>query len=1001
MTSIKRILYLFAIIVLLAMPLYATEYYVKNGGNDAASGLDDDNAWETIAKVNGESFSGDDIIYFKRGDTWREQLTVPDSGTSGHPTTIQAYGEGADPIINGSDLVTTWTAVEGSTDTWTPEAPGSGGDAADYCFRDLMPAATLGNDGYQIQVDAKAHPTANSVFTDVYIGEKAAAGDAWDMEPGTITQITWDTGGTGTTITAGTTKESDWIVYDFDKTKDYIISFGSTGAHIRSNSGTVHYKAGGASEAGTANVTGYTTNASRMYFLLNFNIKIAQANTWQAALTTEPYQVFIDGTLGTRVGSVAAVNSTDEWYWESDVLYIYYTEDPDGAIDVEATIRDGINLNGKDYIDIGNLNIVKANKGVNIDWKDEGRLLEGFENTGDWTPGGAGATIAADAVNHIEGTQSIRLSTENNAVVWMTKSVNWDISDMDAFVISVYFVAGRSYDKMKISFSSTSNFSKCLHTTDMNLADVVPAINGWRTFMFATSALAAAGGATVNDTITYFRVQQGDGGSPAATDMTFDNLRKITTKHQPIVCMTFDDGYKGVIDLAKPILDSNGQEATVFAAKDFIDIGHDSYLDQDDCDTLYAADWDISNHTLTQPNLSGLTKAQIETEIDGCYDWLISSGYTRSAPFMAYPQNDYNALVISVASVNNKLVRCGDVVFNWGDHPDGLNDVIYWVQSLSSTVAATVTSAIDAQIASGGPLFIVWHDVTAGGGNGDLDDDDLQTVSDYIKTKTDASDILCMTVSEYYDYITLVGVLVHDNTISNCCEGIYVGGNAEDPKIYDNVLSANTVGLVGKSIGGNIYGNEITTSLGNGVELRWGGSSLSRNEVHTNTLAGVAVIGDGTQTVDYNLIHDNTDDGVFVTTSGALVYNNVVYDSGVAGFDIDNSCTVRNNIVRNSTGDDINIISGATVTGGYNCFQDAAKAGDGTYTDTGTSTLFSTDPLMTDPSNDDFTLQVGSPCINRGTFVGLLLDYLGLPVPIGHRPDIGAYEHKNGGAVIH
>jgi len=81
---------------------------VKNGGSDAASGLDDDNAWETIAKVNGESFSGDDNIYFNRGDTWREQLTVPDSGTSGHPITFGAYGSGADPIINGFNLVATW-----------------------------------------------------------------------------------------------------------------------------------------------------------------------------------------------------------------------------------------------------------------------------------------------------------------------------------------------------------------------------------------------------------------------------------------------------------------------------------------------------------------------------------------------------------------------------------------------------------------------------------------------------------------------------------------------------------------------------------------------------------------------------------------------------------------------------------------------------------------------------------------------------------------------------
>jgi len=99
-----------ALTVLLgAGSLYATDYYVKNDGDDTKAGTSDALAWKTIAKVNGESFSGDDIIYFKRGDTWREQLTVPDSGTSGHPITFGAYGTGAKPIINGADLLSSWT----------------------------------------------------------------------------------------------------------------------------------------------------------------------------------------------------------------------------------------------------------------------------------------------------------------------------------------------------------------------------------------------------------------------------------------------------------------------------------------------------------------------------------------------------------------------------------------------------------------------------------------------------------------------------------------------------------------------------------------------------------------------------------------------------------------------------------------------------------------------------------------------------------------------------
>jgi len=127
------------------------------------------------------------------------------------------------------------------------------------------------------------------------------------------------------------------------------------------------------------------------------------------------------------------------------------------------------------------------------------------------------------------------------------------------------------------------------------------------------------------------------------------------------------------------------------------------------------------------------------------------------------------------------------------------------------------------------------------------------------------------------------------------------------------------------------------------------------------------------------------------------VQNVTIYDTEI---EAKASVTIQNCIGRNTVlpAVDIDVDNGMTVTGQYNCFQDAAKSGSGTYTDTGT--LWSTDPLMTDPGSDDFTLQSGSPCINRGAHVGLFVNFLGLPVPIGHQPDIGAYEHKNGGRIF-
>lgn len=83
---------------------FATDYYIKNGGNDGLSGLDDTNAWETISKVNSTSFSATDTINFKRGSTWSgTRLTCDNSGTDAeNMVTYQAYDSGVLPILENA-----------------------------------------------------------------------------------------------------------------------------------------------------------------------------------------------------------------------------------------------------------------------------------------------------------------------------------------------------------------------------------------------------------------------------------------------------------------------------------------------------------------------------------------------------------------------------------------------------------------------------------------------------------------------------------------------------------------------------------------------------------------------------------------------------------------------------------------------------------------------------------------------------------------------------------
>ena len=96
--------------VVLASWAQSATYYVDcAASNDLGAGTSATTAWKTMYPVNGHSFKGGDSVLFKRGCTWREQLTIPSSGAAGNPVTFGAYGSGALPIISGLNLATGWT----------------------------------------------------------------------------------------------------------------------------------------------------------------------------------------------------------------------------------------------------------------------------------------------------------------------------------------------------------------------------------------------------------------------------------------------------------------------------------------------------------------------------------------------------------------------------------------------------------------------------------------------------------------------------------------------------------------------------------------------------------------------------------------------------------------------------------------------------------------------------------------------------------------------------
>jgi len=112
--KVQIILFFLVVLFVMSSAGQATTYYVDaTNGNDSNSGTSESSPWKTIAKVNKSYFKPGDFVLFKRGKTWREQLTVPSSGSTGNPITFGAYGIGNSPVISGANLDNTGTGWTG------------------------------------------------------------------------------------------------------------------------------------------------------------------------------------------------------------------------------------------------------------------------------------------------------------------------------------------------------------------------------------------------------------------------------------------------------------------------------------------------------------------------------------------------------------------------------------------------------------------------------------------------------------------------------------------------------------------------------------------------------------------------------------------------------------------------------------------------------------------------------------------------------------------------
>jgi peptidoglycan/xylan/chitin deacetylase (PgdA/CDA1 family) len=130
--------------------------------------------------------------------------------------------------------------------------------------------------------------------------------------------------------------------------------------------------------------------------------------------------------------------------------------------------------------------------------------------------------------------------------------------------------------------------------------------------------------------------------------------------------VTFDDNYRSVLELAKPILDRHGFVGTLFVPTDWPDEerpmrwqGIDRWLGTpheremlslrwDELRGLAAVGWEIGSHTCSHPHLPQLDDVELERELARSKA-VIEDRLQRPCTSIAYPYGEFDARVVRVA----------------------------------------------------------------------------------------------------------------------------------------------------------------------------------------------------------------------------------------------------------------------------------------------------------------------------------------------------------------
>ena len=178
-----------------------------------------------------------------------------------------------------------------------------------------------------------------------------------------------------------------------------------------------------------------------------------------------------------------------------------------------------------------------------------------------------------------------------------------------------------------------------------------------------------------------------------------------------MVTITLDDGWATQYTKARPALNARNIDATYALVTNAVSQGWGGYMTKAQVQTLIAEGNDIASHTLTHPDLTTLSAAQLTSELQDSQAWLVGNLNLPAVPHFVVPYGIYDSTALAGIRQYYASSRTVTGGRNFRD------TVVYELRAndvARSVPVSTVRGWIDQALAEKSWLILVFHEFVDG-----------------------------------------------------------------------------------------------------------------------------------------------------------------------------------------------------------------------------------------------------------------------------------------------